>query len=53
MLYILHGPDDYSISQELDAIKSSCGDPSVMATNTATLDADVSVAELRLACETI
>ena len=53
MIYILHGPDDYSISRELDDIKHSCGDPSVMATNTVSLDADVSPSELRVACETV
>ena len=54
MIYILHGADDYSISRELEVIKNNCGDPSVMATNTTVLDgADISPAELRVACETV
>jgi len=54
LLYILHGADDYSITQELENIKSSSGDPSLLATNTVTLDGTgTNENDLRVACETV
>ncbi len=54
MLYILHGPDDFSVTRELDKIKQTSGDPSLLATNTVTLDGgQVGIDELRVACETV
>lgn len=54
MLYIFHGADDYTIAQELEAIKKTAGDPSLLATNTSTMDgSQVAVDELRVACETV
>ena len=38
MLYILHGEDDFSITQYLGEIKRGLGDPSMLATNTSTFD---------------
>jgi DNA polymerase-3 subunit delta len=54
LLYILYGPDDYSIAHELDAIKQSAGDASLLATNTTILNGvEVTVNDLRVACETV
>ncbi|MDP2919844.1 MAG: DNA polymerase III subunit delta [Dehalococcoidia bacterium] len=54
MYYILHGTDDYSIARELDTIKKTAGDPSLLATNTSTFDgAQVALDEFRVACETV
>jgi DNA polymerase-3 subunit delta len=38
LLYILHGEDDFSITQYLGEIKRGLGDPSMLATNTSTFD---------------
>ncbi|MFC2012880.1 DNA polymerase III subunit delta [Chloroflexota bacterium] len=38
MLYILTGPDDFSIQQSLDEIKRSLGDQAMLAVNTTTLE---------------
>jgi DNA polymerase-3 subunit delta len=54
LLYIFNGPDDFTIAQELDAIKKTAGDPSLLVTNTSTLDGgQVALDELRVACETV
>jgi len=54
MLHILHGADDYSATQELDAIRQTGGDPSLLTTNTSTLEGgQVTIDELRVACETV
>ena len=54
MLYIFYGPDDFTIAQELDAIKKTAGDLSLLVTNTSTLDGgQVALDELRVACETV
>jgi len=54
LLYILYGADDYSINHELDLIKKSAGDPSMLATNTVALDGGaVTENDLRVACETV
>lgn len=54
MIHILYGADDYSISRELDAIKQSAGDPSLLVTNTTVLDgSEVTVNDIRVACETV
>lgn len=38
MLYILSGPDDFSLNQALDEIKRGIGDQTVLAVNTTVLD---------------
>jgi DNA polymerase-3 subunit delta len=38
LLYILHGEDDFSLTQYLGEIKRGLGDPSMLATNTSTFD---------------
>lgn len=38
MLYILSGPDDYSLAQSLEEIKREIGDPAALADTTTTLD---------------
>jgi len=38
LLYILHGEDDFSITQYLGEIKRGLGDPSMLVTNTSTFD---------------
>lgn len=54
MLYILSGPDDFSINRELNNIKSTAGDPTMLSTNTNVFDGgQVTLDELRLACETM
>jgi DNA polymerase-3 subunit delta len=54
LLYILSGPDDFSITQELEGIKKSSGDPSMLATNTTVADAaQLTTNELQIACETV
>jgi len=54
LLYILHGADDYSIAHELEIIKQSAGDPSLLATNTVTIEGgEVTENDLRVACETV
>ena len=54
LLHILHGGDDYSIINELDAIKQSIMDPEMLITNTVTLEGDtVTEDDLRTACETV
>lgn len=54
MIYVLVGPDDYSISQRLKEIKESIGDADLLVANTAVFDGDkVSPAELRAAVETV
>lgn len=53
MLYILHGPDDFSINHELNNIKKTAGDPAILATSTSVFDgSEVTFNELRLTCET-
>ncbi len=52
MLYILSGPDDFSIAQALEEIKKSAGDQSALALSTTTLDGQqVTVEQLRPLCE--
>ncbi len=54
MLYILHGEDDYSITQYLGEVKRGLGDPSMLATNTSTFDGQkLTLDELRGVCETV
>ena len=53
MLYILHGEDDFSITQFLGEVKRGLGDPSMLATNTSTFDGQkLTLDELRGVCET-
>jgi DNA polymerase III subunit delta len=53
LLYILSGPDDYSIAQELEAIKKTCGEPSILAISTTSIDGTQSTAnEFQSACQT-
>lgn len=54
MLYILYGPDDYSIAQELEAVKRTAGDLSALSTNTVVLaGSEITVNDFRVACETV
>ena len=54
MLYILSGQDDFSLTQSLEEIKRSIGDPTTLATNTTTLDGQqVTLDQLRTVCESL
>lgn len=53
MLYVLAGEDDYSRRQALEKIKKALGDPSALATNTSTFDSQVTLGQLKNACETV
>jgi DNA polymerase-3 subunit delta len=54
LLYILHGEDDFSITQFLGEIKRELGDPSMLATNTSSFDGQkLTPGELRGVCETV
>jgi len=51
LLYILSGPDDFSLAQSLEEIKRSTGDREMLATNTTTLEGQqMSLAEFSTAC---
>jgi len=52
LLYILTGPDDYSLSQSLEKLKGSIGDREALVTNTTVLEGpQVTVDQLRSVCE--
>ncbi len=52
MLYVLHGQDNFSLSQWLAELKRNLGDQAMLATNTTTLDGQqVTADELRNVCE--
>ena len=52
MLYILWGPDDYSLAQALEEIKKEIGDPAALADTTTTLDgAQVTLDRLNNVCQ--
>ncbi|HEY33066.1 MAG TPA: DNA polymerase III subunit delta [Dehalococcoidia bacterium] len=52
MLYILSGPDDFSLGQSLEKLKGSIGDPEALAANTTVLEGpQVTVDQLRSVCE--
>jgi DNA polymerase-3 subunit delta len=54
LLYILTGPDDFSLNQSLEAIKKSLGDPENLVTNTTVLDGhQATLEQLVTVCETI
>ncbi len=54
MLYLLHGPDSYSRSEEIARIKASIGDPSLVDLNTTILDGrQVTLADLLHACDAL
>jgi len=54
LLYILSGPDDFSLTQSLEEIKRSTGDQEMLATNTTTLEGQqMSLAEFSNACGTL
>ena len=54
MLYILAGPDDYSLNQSLNEIKRGLGDAATLATCTTVLDGQqVKAGELKQICETV
>ena len=54
MLYILAGPDDYSLNQSLVEIKRGLGDAPTLATCTTVLDGQqVTAGELKQICETV
>jgi DNA polymerase-3 subunit delta len=54
LLYILHGEDDFSITQYLGEIKRGLGDPSMLSTNTSTFDGQkLSLDELKSVCGTV
>lgn len=47
MLYILSGPDDFSLNQALDEIKKGLGDQSSLAANTTAFDGQVTPDQLK------
>jgi len=52
LLYILSGPDDFSLGQSLEKLKRGIGDPEALATNTTVLEGpQVTVDQLRSVCE--
>lgn len=54
MLYILTGPDDFSLRCSLKKLKAALGDPSLLEVNTTLFDGHmVTPDELRTACETL
>lgn len=54
MLYVLAGPDDFSLEKSLEEIKRGLGDPSALAMCTEVLDGQqVAPDELKNACETV
>ncbi len=53
MRYVLTGEDDYSRHQALEKIKKALGDPTALATNTSTFDSQVTLDQLKNACETV
>ncbi len=54
MLYILYGPDDFSLVQSLEEIKRSIGDETTLITNTTTLESQqLTVDELKTVCESL
>ncbi len=54
MLYILAGPDDFSLNQALAEIKKGLGDASILASCTNVLDGQQVIAdELKQICETV
>jgi DNA polymerase-3 subunit delta len=54
LLYILTGPDDFSLNQSLEGIKKSLGDPESLATNTTVFDGhQVTMEQLAIVCETV
>ncbi len=54
MLYILAGPDDYTLTQALEQIKKGLGDPGMLAAATTRLDGpEVTPDSLREVCQTL
>jgi len=54
LLHILIGEDDFSINQELEAIKKSAADPAALMPNTTEFDGSkVTPEQLRAVCETV
>jgi len=54
MLYLLHGPDSFSRSEEIARIKGSIGDPSLVDLNTTILDGrQTTLADLIQACDAL
>ena len=53
-MYILAGPDDFSLAQSLEEIKRDIGDPAFLAAGTTTLEGQpVTLDQLRTVCETV
>lgn len=54
MLYLLYGPDEYSIQQTIADLKAKMGDPAMAALNTTVLDGrHTSVAEIITVCDAL
>jgi DNA polymerase-3 subunit delta len=54
LLYILHGEDDFSLTQYLDGVKRGLGDQSMLATNTSRFDGPkLNLDELKSVSETV
>ncbi|MDD5189807.1 MAG: DNA polymerase III subunit delta [Dehalococcoidales bacterium] len=54
MLYILSGEDEFSVSLELERLKNSAGDPTMLSTNTSIFEGgQINFTELKIACETV
>lgn len=54
MLHVLHGQDDFSLSQALGRIKADLGDPEMVETNTTRLEGqNLTISELRTKCDAL
>jgi DNA polymerase-3 subunit delta len=54
LLYILIGPDDFSLGHSLEEIKKSIGDQTLLAANTNTMDGkQITLDQLKTVCETV
>lgn len=54
MLYVLYGPDNYSLHQELDSIKQSVGSDIAAGSNVMELEGEkISLTDINIACETV
>jgi len=54
LLYMLLGPDDFSLGHSLEEIKRSIGDQTLLVANTTTLDGQqITLDQLKTVCETV
>ena len=53
-MYILSGPDDFSLAQSLEEVKRDIGDQAILSASTTTLEGQqVTLDQLRTVCETV